>query len=361
MKSFKKMFIANSKEYIRDGGILFLSLVFPVILIFIFGIIFGGEIEEYTFNIGVIRSESEIYQKVIDNFDDNKEFNLFVSTEAEEIAALKKGDRDIVIKMSNVSYGELSAEENYEVEVFYDTTRSDTNLGLIGYLKELFVEIEDSILNTERKISIISKGLNEDEKVSTFHYILPGILALALMQLGLFGSLDFLNLREKKIIRGLSVTPLSRSALLSSELVLRVLIGFVQAIIIMSCAYLFFGVTISGSLVYLSLLVLLGSLTFTSIGYLLICFVKSAVAGNGLVQIMQLVLMFLSGIFFPIEVMPTYLMPIMRIMPLTYLADALRQVILGISGEYSMMMNVSVLFISLIITTLLTVKLWRWE
>ncbi|MFW6264728.1 MAG: ABC transporter permease, partial [Bacillota bacterium] len=69
-------------------------------------------------------------------------------------------------------------------------------------------------------------------------YIMPGILAMALMQLGIFGSLQLLNLREKKIIRGLNVTPLSKRSLLSSEIVLRLLCGLVQASVIISIAIL---------------------------------------------------------------------------------------------------------------------------
>lgn len=195
----------------------------------------------------------------------------------------------------------------------------------------------------------------------SFDYILPGILGLALMQLGLFGALQFLNLREKKILRGLSLTPLSRSTLLSSEIVLRLLAGFVQTGIILTIAFLIFGIKPQGSILQLLPIITIGALSFISLGYLLICFVNSLDGGTGLAQIVQLPMMFLSGIFVPIEMMPEFLQPLVRLIPLTYLADALREVMVGIPGSYSLPVNLGVLFAFLSITFLLGIKFWRWE
>ncbi|NLM97335.1 MAG: ABC transporter permease [Halanaerobiaceae bacterium] len=247
MKGFNSLFIANIKDYLRDFGLIFLSLIFPVVLVLILGIIFGVE-----------------------------------------------------------------------------------------------------------------TGSNNGE-ISTFSFILPGVLALTLMQLGLFSALGFLEAREKKILRGLSVIPVSRMALMASDLLIILLIGIVETILILSIGHFVFGVTIIGSLFKLLITVLLGILTFTSIGYLLICLVNSIKAGNCLVQIAQLVMAFLSGIFFSIEKMPGYLIPLTRIIPLTYLGDALRQIVLGSAGEYSLSLNISILIFALVVSILITMKLWRWE
>lgn len=195
----------------------------------------------------------------------------------------------------------------------------------------------------------------------SFDYILPGILALALLQLGLFGSLQFLSLRENKILRGLRLTPLSRTTLLISELVLRVLAGFVQAGIILTIAYFIFQIRPVGNLLQLILLIGLGAITFICIGYMLICFVKSLEGGTGLAQVVQLPMMFLSGIFVPAELLPDFVRPVVRIIPLTYLADSLREVLVGIPGDFSIRINTLVLFFFLGVTFLITIKFWRWE
>src|SRR6056297_1574974 len=192
----------------------------------------------------------------------------------------------------------------------------------------------------------------EGQEIS-FHYILPGILAMALMQLGLFGALQFLSLRERKIIRGLSITPLSRSSILSSEILLRILVGFVQTGIIISLGVIVFDFSLEGNIIEIFLVVFLGSLTF-------VCFVKSIEAGNGLAQVVQLPMIFLSGIFFPADMMPSFMQPVVKIIPLTYLADSLRQVMTGIPGQFSLAVNLLVLSLWLVVTFIITVKFWRW-
>lgn len=82
--------------------------------------------------------------------------------------------------------------------------------------------------------------------IKDFEHIMPGLLGLSLMQSGLFGSLRFLELREKKVLRGLSTTPLPKIILFASELLLRVLVALVQASLILIIAHIVFGVTIVG-------------------------------------------------------------------------------------------------------------------
>lgn len=200
-----------------------------------------------------------------------------------------------------------------------------------------------------------------DRQDISFDYVLPGILAMALMQLGLFGALQFLSLRERKIILGLSITPISRTALLASEVLLRLLAGFVQAGIILGVGIGVFGVRLVGPVQDVLALVLLGSAAFVSLGYLLVCFARSMESGNGIAQAVQLPMMFLAGIFFPVELMPEFMQPVVRVIPLKFLADALREAMVGVPAEFSLVVNAGLLSGFLGITLLAAVRFWRWE
>lgn len=358
MKSFKSLFLANVKQYIRDGGTVFLTLIFPIILVVIFGFLFNEKTSETAFNIGIVEADNEIYQSVVNTLSES--FNLITYDRSVNMEVLENGEIDILLALPDIDLEEFKDKEKYEIEVFYDSTKENSVI-ISGIIKNFFLEFEDTISGKERKISLIEKSIKDEEKVNRFNYLLPGVLALTITQLGLLGSLDFLSLREKKIIKSLSVTPLSRRMLFLSELVLRVIIAFVQTIIILVSARLLFGVTTVGNPIYLILMVLLGALTFTSIGYLLICFVKSFVAGNLLLQIIILIMMFLSGIFFPIETLPAYLKSVAKVIPLSYFGDALRQVMLGLKGDYSMPMNIIILSFVLVISSIITTRLWKWE
>lgn len=201
----------------------------------------------------------------------------------------------------------------------------------------------------------------EGKDFNTFIFILPGILAMSLMQAGLFGPLQFLAQREQKIIRGLSVTPLSVVTILFSEITLRAIIALIQSILIFLVAYILFGVPINGNLLSLVAVIIFGSITFGSLGYMLITFIRTTESAQNLIPVIQLPMLFLSGIFFRIDSVPVFLKPVVKVIPLTYLADLLRKVTTGFAANYSVITNVTVLTVWLILTLIITVKNWKWS
>lgn len=362
MRMFKAIFIANVKEYIRDRSALFWFLVFPLIFVFIFGLVFTGT-HEASYNIGIVApSGNQIANKMIEGFKDVESFNVFIEKEdrQKELNALQKGERSIVVEIPNFDYQEINTGKKQEIPIYYDASKQQTTQMLLSVVRQMFGEAEHQISGVPRIFDLKPQSIQVDT-LSDFDFILPGILAMALMQLGLFGSLQFLSLREQDIIRGLGVTPLSRGTILGSEVLLRLILGLIQTVVIISIGWLVFDVSIIGNILLVLGVVMLGSLTFISLGYMLISFVKTAEAGQGLIQVIQFPMLFLSGVFFPHELMPDFMQPIVKVLPLTYLGDALRRVMTGVNTQFSLMTDVLVLGGWLVITLIVAIKFWRWD
>ena len=77
---------------------------------------------------------------------------------------------------------------------------------------------------------------------------------------------------------------------------------------------------------------IMGTLTFLAMGYMLSAFAKTQETIMPLLMVVQFPMMFLSGIFFPVEIVPGFMRPIMNAIPLTYLGDSLRQVMVNSSA-----------------------------
>lgn len=242
MRMFKAIFLANVKEYIRDKTAVFWFLLFPLIFVFLFGWIFTG-ISESSFNIGVIlHSDDQFSSSLVKELRSISSFNISVEegSGAEEMEALRKGKRSLVLEIPNFSTITPGAEE-VEIPIYYDSSEQQTSRILLSVFSEIFNEIEREIMGIPRIFHLRAETIYTDE-LTDFDYILPGILAMALMQLGLFGSLSFLSMRERKIIRGLGVTPVSRSSVLLSEILLRVILALIQAAIILLIAKIVFDI-----------------------------------------------------------------------------------------------------------------------
>lgn len=189
-----------------------------------------------------------------------------------------------------------------------------------------------------------------------------GMLGIALLWLGLFGTaLPVIQQRTGQVLRRLSVTPVRPASMLLAQVGWRVTVGLLQAGLFMLVASLAFGVGVKGNLLLFVFTVALGALLFVSMGYMLAGLSSSE---EGLIAVTQLVnfpMMFLSGGLFPIDMLPGFLTPVVQILPLTYLTDALRQVMTGSAGLHSLGVDWLVIGGWLGVCLVSGIKLWRWE
>ncbi len=105
----------------------------------------------------------------------------------------------------------------------------------------------------------------------------------------------------------------------------------------------------------------LGAVSFLALGYVLASFTKTEEAANGITQVVQFPMMFLSGVFFPIEAMPQFLQSIARLIPLTYLADALRQVMVGGTAFAPLWVCAAVLLGWLVVCFAIASRKFQWQ
>ncbi len=352
--------MANLKEFFRDRSSLFWMIAFPLIFTFIFGLVFSGG-NQATYSVGIATEDTTpVTNRLVREFKSIPTFTVSEGRLEGELEELKSGNRRIVLEIPKITAEDVRSRVTSEVKFYYSKGEAQTNRALISAIREIFTGIERGITGEQPLFQLKSSPL-ETRELSQFDYVMPGILAMALMQLGLFGVFQFMSLRENKVIRGLAVTPLPRETLFESEVALRLLVAIVQTFLIVLVGWLVFGVELVGNLLLLAGLVFLGAATFVSMGYMLASFTRSLEGGRNLIQTVQFPMMFLSGIFFPIEIMPDYIRPVVRAIPLTYLGDALRQVMVGFPPQYSLRTDILVLTGWLIFSTVLAIKFWKWE
>src|SRR5439155_4628011 len=164
------------------------------------------------------------------------------------------------------------------------------------------------------------------KRTRTLDFLLPGILAMMLMQVGTFTAIPLINLREKGILKRLGATGLPRWVMIGSQVTQRVVLGIAQTAVFLAVGLMLFHFHVAGSWALLLALVVFGVLTFVALGAVLASVAKTQESGAPMVQLVNLPMMFLSGLFFPPEMIPAYLRPIEQALPATHLADALRSV-----------------------------------
>ncbi len=361
MKTLLQLYVASLKEFAREPMTLFWTLAFPILFILIFGLVFsGGDAPSY--EIGLAAEDSgPAGQALAGAFGAVPIFEISEGEREALIEQLRDGDLRAVIVIPEGLSSRVQAGEMAQVETIYDPTNSTSAQIVLTIVREVVNSLDRELAGAPARLSVEGTPVT-GKNATAIDFFLPGILGMSLMQLGLFGTAPALvQLREQQVLRRLGATPLPRTTILASQVMMRLTIGFVQMAIIMLIGVLGFGMDIQGSIPVLIGFVVLGALAFIAMGYLIAGVARTQDAVTGITSLLNFPMMFLSGIFFPIEVMPDWLRPVVHAIPLTYLGDALRQLIVDAPPTYSLGVDAGVLAAWLIVCAVLAICFFRWE
>jgi ABC-2 type transport system permease protein len=196
-------------------------------------------------------------------------------------------------------------------------------------------------------------------------FILPGMLGFSLLSAGIFGTAFlFFNLRQTLVLKRFFATPISRGFIVLGEAIARLVFQVLGAIVIVGIGYFAFGYTlIHGFATFLEMLVLsaYGLIVFMGFGFIVSSVAKSESAIPPMANLVTLPQFLLAGTFFPIDVFPSWLQPLCRILPLTYLNDAFRKIAFEGLSFTQILPQLLILTIWGIVLYGITIKVFRWE
>ena len=363
MGALAALTVANIRSFVRDRAALFWTLAFPLIFIFLFGLIFQGGGGTSLALAWVDEDGSTESAQLRTAFAASQGIVLTDEARATALTSMQDGEIDAVIVVP-AGYGAgLTAAASgtggpTEIEVYTDPSRAQLQGSVYQAVGSVLGIVN---LGGRAPLVVPSPQTVQTENLNFISYFVPSILALSLMQVGVFAAIPLVADREKGILKRLSATPLRRWQLVGANAVMRLLIALVQTLIIVGVGVAVFGVEMSGSILLTAGFVALGALSFLALGYVLASFTRTEEAANGVTQFVQFPMMFLSGVFFPIEAMPAFLQSIARLIPLTYLADALRQVMVGGTAFAPLWVCAAVLLAWLVVCFGIAMRKFQWQ
>lgn len=183
-------------------------------------------------------------------------------------------------------------------------------------------------------LSILPIGRFIGSDINYSSYVLPGIIAMTIMQGGIYGlAYWFIDLRTRNVIKRFLVTPLKSRDLVASVLISRVIVALLQVLFLSLVGWLFFGAQIGSSIWFALGFAALGAPIFLLMGLLISTFADTYEAAAPITTAIGLPLTFLGNIFYPVAVLPKAFQYVAKILPTAYLADGIRSVYLN-SGTW---------------------------
>lgn len=193
-----------------------------------------------------------------------------------------------------------------------------------------------------------------------FNFLAPGLMIMIVMMTVMTGIPEAIS-KEKEMgtFDGMLSAPISQISVIIGKTAALCTRGFVQCVVILAMAMLLFGVTIQGSLLLAFFLLLLGIFSFIGLGILAISMSGDQASGTMIVNILMFPMIFLGGVFYPLQQMPWFMQVISKFIPLTYAADAMRKIILLNAGIGDVLFQILILVAFGVVTMAIAVPLFR--
>jgi ABC-2 type transport system permease protein len=237
--------------------------------------------------------------------------------------------------------------------------------GMSTRLAQETVKGLNSTVNDNNSLAIVQPYNIQTEGVvsghfSYFDFIAPGIVALTVMMSVMTGlPAAISHEREIGTLDGMMVAPINRLSIILGKTLAQTARGLLQGAIILALATVLFGVTIHGSILLVIGLLLLGVFSFVGLGVVLTSFAKDEETAMMLMMTLMFPMMFLSGVFFPVQQMPWYMQDISKVLPLTYASQALRKVMVLGAGVPAIATELTILIVFGVVMTAIALPVFR--
>ena len=352
MKAFGALARAMVKGFLRDKTSVFFSILFPMFFILIFGLVFAspGASKAKVTEIGSVPLLDTLPQPAKDGLGEVMELQHSDSRDA-AVEAVRKGDVAAAVEQKGdtliLHYSSADQVTSATVQGIFSSFVNTANLAATGQPPKFQLEPQQV----------------EDQSLKGIQFIAPQMIAYGVSIGAVFGAaMTLITWREKKLLRRLRLAPVSTATVVSSRVVVSLGIAVVQLAIFIGFSMLpFLGLQLSGAWYMAFPLVIAGTLAFLAIGLFVGSVAKTVEGGSGLANLITLPMAFLSGAFVPLESAPAWLATIGRFLPMTYLVEGMKDVMVRGEGPQAALLPIGILLLFAAVVTFIATRFFRWD
>lgn len=352
---------ASLRSILRSPSAVVFSFAFPLIFILVFGFIGGSG--KISLNLAIEANSDTInpIYSAIKNVSGIK----IVRESAEELKEdLEKGRLTAILNIQKTK----ASLAPYDLQLKTSESVNPQNLQVLkSILNAIIAGINKQNFPQTPTIAVINENVIKipGRTYRTIDFVLPGQLGFSLLSAGVFGvAFLFFNLRQALVLKRFYATPIQRGYIILGEGLSRVIFQLSTAVVIILLGYFAFHYTlVHGVTTFLEIMVLsfFALLIFMGFGFVVSGIAKSESTIPPLANIFTLPQFLLAGTFFSIDVFPSWLQPICRILPLTHFNDAMRKIAFEGAHLSDCLFQLGVMAIWGVIIYAVAIKVFKWE
>jgi len=369
-----QLILAHVFEIIREPGVLFWGIIFPILMSLGLGIAFTQKTDN-------IRKIAFIENNLADTIiNPNSGINAILDKHPLIISEKIRGNiyykmtvpdeklgnytyqfqsMDLQKAMIYLKQGKLNLileEKNGKILYHFDPLNPDAQLTYLKLSRLLDGSEVQPLSDMEEVQPIEIKGARYID------FLVPGLIAMGVMMSSMWGiSYSIIERRSKKLLRRLVATPMKKSGFLAALITVRTAMNVIESLLLFIFASLVFNITIQGSITALVIIFISGNVAFAGLAVFISSRTAKTEIGNGLINVVVMPMMVLSGIFFSYHNFPEWSISFIQKLPLTMLADGIRSIFTEGAGLYDIALPSLILSGAGIILFSAGMKIFKWH
>ena len=345
------------KIHSRDRQAIFFSVFFPLVFMFVISFASGNDPDPIELGI-VNNANNALATEFIAALEGSQLFTVTLADESVLRDELAAGEKSVVLILPD------DFRDNgtpVDLTVLIDAAQVRQVAVVLPVLEQALVTVERNLRNIDPLFSLNIEDV-QSRTQSYLDFVVPGLLAFSIMNIGVAGSgFNIVEYRRKGILKRLFVTPIEPRDFISGLVLARLTICLVQISGLILAAIFLFKVIFVGNIASLYVFIVFGTVIFLSIGFCLGSLAKSQQAIMAIGNLVTFPQMILSGIFFPIESLPELVQPVANFLPLSFISNGLREIAINGTTLADLLPDILGMIIWAIIAMVLAIKLFVWK
>ncbi|SHE78997.1 ABC-2 type transport system permease protein [Marinitoga hydrogenitolerans DSM 16785] len=301
-----------TKESLRNKAELFFNLFFPLIFLVMFGFVFNNE-SDNMLSIALYADHDVRYYT--ENL--SQEYKVY---ELKTINKIKEN-----IKNGNYDVGIII--KNGEIILYYD----NTNINNTAFMNAIELKLKKLVMNKDYKLDyLVTKEFNispTNIKGKYIDFLLTGVIAISLLSNGMFSVITvFGRYKKLNILKRFILLPIRPYVFVIGITLTRIIISFLSLILLSLLGKLIFSSIIQINWILYILLGITSTLGMMGFGLLFLFLFKKSETAQNAASIFFSIMLFFSGVYFPVEFLPKSLRYFSYFLPIKYIVDALRYI-----------------------------------
>jgi ABC-2 type transport system permease protein len=359
MRSLLTLTAALFKTTVRNRQGLFWTLFFPVVIMLVFGLLDSGG--GFTVNLAIAGPAGSATQAVSAAFGRIPLFKVSRLAEDTALADVRSGKEDAALV---VPAGAALGGKPLALQLYYNDANYVSAQQTVAAIESSVSSLDLALSGRQPALTVQAAPVSHSVKATFLDFLVPGIVALMIMQNALFGvGSGLTRWKEQAILRRFLATPLRPVQFLGAVILNNLVTSLVSLAIVVFIAVDVLHAHVAVPFLPVFVIAVLGVAVFLSIAFIVAGLSRSQEATIPIINLITFPMMFLCGIFFPVASLPPVLEKIVGYLPLTYLANAVRALMSGQAAGFTpaVLADVAGLAVWLVVCTAISARTWRWE